>query len=378
MAHEREAQNRGGRRDSRCADLRAELLAPLRPDTGPDASPGCLIIGEVAQAHDGSLGTAHAFIDAIADAGADAVKFQTHIADAESTLDEPWRVRFSPQDETRFAYWHRMGFSEPQWQGLKEHADARGLLFLSSAFSPEAVDLLERLGMAAWKVASGEALNPPLLARMIATGKPMLVSTGMSTLDEIDTLVEQLRAGHVPFALLQCTTAYPCPPERIGIDLIDAFRQRYDCPAGLSDHSGTIYPGLAAASLGSQVLEVHVAFHRAMFGPDVVASVTVEELAQLVEGVRFIERMRGATVDKTRLGDELETLRRTFGKRVVAARDLAAGTVLAEADLALKKPGDGLSPDRLSSLLGTRLVRDLTRNEPLSDEDVSDDGQASP
>ncbi len=354
-------------------DLRQQLLRGLQPA----ATPGCLIIGEVAQAHDGSLGTAHAFVDAIADAGADAVKFQTHIADAESTPDEPWRVRFSPQDETRFAYWQRMEFSEAQWQGLKEHAEARGLLFLSSAFSPEAVDLLERLGMVAWKVASGEALNPPLLARMIATEKPMLVSTGMSTLDEIDAMVAQLRAGHVPFALMQCTTAYPCPPERVGLDLVDAYRQRYDCPAGLSDHSGTIYPGLAAATLGCQVLEVHVAFHRAMFGPDVVASVTVEELAQLVEGVRFIETMQGATVDKSRLGSELETLRRTFGKRVVAARDLAAGTVLSEADLALKKPGDGLPPDRLHTLLGTRLVRDLSRNEPLSRKDLADEDLAN-
>src|SRR5438132_6125934 len=122
----------------------------------------CLIVGEIAQAHDGSLGVAHAFIDAIANAGADAVKFQTHIAAAESTPSEPWRVKFSTQDETRYDYWKRMEFTEPQWLGLKQHADERGLLFLSSPFSLEAVELLQRIGITSWKVASGELSNLPM------------------------------------------------------------------------------------------------------------------------------------------------------------------------------------------------------------------------
>ena len=129
----------------------------------------CLIVAEVAQAHDGSLGAAHAFIDAIADSGADAVKFQTHIAAAESTLGEPWRVKFSLQDNTRFDYWKRMEFTEEQWHGLKRHADKSGLLFLSSPFSFEAVELLNRVGVAAWKVPSGETANTPMLDHIIAT-----------------------------------------------------------------------------------------------------------------------------------------------------------------------------------------------------------------
>src|SRR5438874_4963574 len=132
----------------------------------------CLIVGEVAQAHDGSLGMAHAFIDAIANAGADAVKFQTHIAAAESTLAEPWRVKFSHQDETRYDYWKRMEFSEAQWVGLKRHADDRKLLFLSSPFSIEALELLQRIGIKAWKVASGEISNEPMFERMVASGLP--------------------------------------------------------------------------------------------------------------------------------------------------------------------------------------------------------------
>jgi N-acetylneuraminate synthase len=135
-----------------------EILKGHADNQGTD----CLIIGEVAQAHDGSLGMAHAFIEAIAAAGADAVKFQTHIAAAESTPAEPWRVRFSAQDASRYDYWKRMEFTEEQWRGLKQHAFEKGLLFLSSPFSLEAVELLERVGVAAWKIASGETGNRPL------------------------------------------------------------------------------------------------------------------------------------------------------------------------------------------------------------------------
>jgi N-acetylneuraminate synthase len=141
----------------------------------------CQIIGEVAQAHDGSLGAAHAYIDAIAQAGADAVKFQTHIASAESTPAEPWRVRFSYQDASRYDYWKRMEFTEEQWSGLKRHANEKGLLFLSSPFSLQAAKMLMRVGMPAWKVASGEVTNAPLFDFMIATGLPVMLSTGMRT-----------------------------------------------------------------------------------------------------------------------------------------------------------------------------------------------------
>jgi len=237
----------------------------------------CLIVAEVAQSHDGSLGFAHAFIDAIANAGADAVKFQTHIAAAESTPAEPWRVKFSPQDATRYDYWRRMEFAEEQWRGLKRHAEDRGLIFLSSPFSAEAVELLERIGMVAWKVASGEVSNAPLLERLLATGRPILLSSGMSPLAELDATVARAQAVPVPIAVLQCTTAYPCPPERIGLNLLPIFRDRYGCPVGLSDHSGTIFAGLAAATLGCDVLEVHVTLSREMFGPDVPASVTTTE-----------------------------------------------------------------------------------------------------
>lgn len=330
----------------------------------------CMIIAEVAQSHEGSLGMAHAFIDAIADAGVDAIKFQTHIASAESTPHEPWRIKFSLQDDTRYDYWKRMEFSEAQWRGLKNHAVKSGLKFLSSPFSIEAFEMLSRVGVAAWKVPSGETSNTPMLDLMIKTGLPIIISTGMSPLSEIDAAVKRVKEKGVPLAVLQCTTAYPCPPEKIGLNIISEFRDRYDCSVGLSDHSGTIYPGLAAAALGIEVLEVHVTLSRDMFGPDVPASITTAELRQLVDGIRFIEKMMDHPADKNEIDPELMELRSTFTKSVVARIDLPAGTVLQEKHMALKKPGTGISANRLPELIGRRLKRRVLKDELLSEDEI--------
>ncbi len=328
------------------------------------------IVAEVGQAHEGSLGQAHSFIEAIADAGADAVKFQTHLAASESTPSEPWRVKFSPQDATRFEYWKRMEFTEEGWSGLKEHADRRRLKFISSPFSVEAVDLMTRVGVAAWKVASGEVSNGPMFERMASTGHPVLISTGMSPLKEIDAAVERIKSKGLLTTVLQCTSSYPCPPDQVGLNLIPFFRERYGRPVGLSDHSGTIYAGLAAASLGVAVVEVHVTLSREMFGPDVVASITTGELKQLVEGVRFIEKMNANPVDKDAMAREMSPMRSLFTKSAVAKEDLYAGTILQEDHLAFKKPGTGIPPDRRSELIGRLLKRDLKRDEFVRQEDL--------
>jgi len=142
---------------------------------------GCMVIAEIAQAHDGSLGTAHAFIDVAADAGADAIKFQTHIAAEESTPAESFRVEFSWQDATRYEYWKRMEFTETQWLELSGHASERDLVFMSTPFSVRAIDMLEQMGVPAWKVGSGDVGNHVFLQRMVATGKPVLLSSGRSS-----------------------------------------------------------------------------------------------------------------------------------------------------------------------------------------------------
>ncbi len=331
----------------------------------------CFIVAEIAQAHDGSLGTAHAYIDAVAKAGADAIKFQTHIAAAESTPSEPFRINFSPQDETRFDYWKRMEFSEAQWQGLSNHAKDRGLIFLSTPFSMEAMELLDRIGVPAWKVGSGEVTNFPMIERMARTGKPILLSSGMSSWGELDEAVTLLQRYGSPMAVFQCTTAYPCSPERLGLNLIGDIRDRYQCPVGLSDHSGTIFAGLAATALGVSLLEVHVVFSRECFGPDVPASVTTTELKQLVDGVRFIEKALANPVDKEALASSLSELREMFGKSIVLASDLHPGHRLTEVDLQLKKPGTGIPALRLSEMVGRKLLRAVTAGDLLSEDDLA-------
>jgi N,N'-diacetyllegionaminate synthase len=342
-----------------CFELAGRAVGPGHPP---------LVVAEVAQAHDGSLGTAHAYIDVAARAGADAVKFQTHIAAAESSPREPWRVKFSPQDDTRYAYWQRMEFTAEQWAGLKAHADAAGLLFLSSPFSREAIALLESIGVCGWKLGAGETASVDLLRQVGATRKPVLLSSGMSPWSDVDAAVRLLQGMDCPFGVYQCTSAYPCPPEKTGLNVIAEIRARYGCPTGLSDHSGVPYAGLAAAALGADMIEVHIAFSRDCFGPDVPASLIPSELKLLTDGVAWIHRARQHPVDKDAIAEELTGLRAVFQKSAVALRDLPEGHVLGEADVGLRKPGGGLNADQASALLGRRLRVALPRFTALSPE----------
>jgi N-acetylneuraminate synthase len=331
----------------------------------------CFIIAEIGQAHDGSLGTAHAYIDAVAEAGAGAIKFQTHIADAESTPDEKFRVKCFPQDATRFDYWKRMEFTPAQWKELSDHSTEKGLMFLSSPFSMEAVTLLEELEMPAWKIGSGELANHPLLERIVQNGKPILLSTGMSSWTEIDDAVSVVQGTDSDLAIFQCTTSYPCPPDKTGLNLLSELRDRYSCPVGLSDHSGTIFPGLAAVSLGADLIEVHAVFSRECFGPDVTSSVTMKELTQLVVGVRFIEAILNSPVDKDEQAAEMEDLSKIFGKSLYTRSQLPKGHLLSMQDLSFKKPGTGIPAKRVGEILGKKLLREYKTNEQLREVDLS-------
>ncbi len=330
----------------------------------------CFVMAEVALVHDGSLGTAHAYIDAVARAGAHAVKFQTHIAEAESTLREPFRIRFSPQDETRYDYWKRTSFTREQWASLASHARDKGLIFLSSPFSEEAVDLLDEIGTPAFKIGSGETLNLPLVRKAAKTGKPVLLSTGLATWSDIDAAVGAVAFAGAPGAVLQCTSAYPCPPDKVGLGLLPQLAERYQCPVGLSDHSGTIYACLAAAAMGAGLVEVHVVFSRECFGPDVPASLTIDELKQLTEGCEFIHRARQGIVQKDEVSPDVAAMRKIFSKSVVAKMRFEIGHVITANDLALKKPGGGTPPADMHSLVGRVLTRTIEKDEWITDADL--------
>ncbi len=197
----------------------------------------------------------------------------------------------------------------------------------------------------------------------------MLLSNGLADWATLDTAVATVRNVGAPLAIFQCTTAYPCPPERVGLNVIEQLRTRYDCPAGLSDHSGKIYAGLAAVTLGANLLEMHIVLDRDCFCPDVPASLTTTEFKQLVDGVRFIESALGSRIDKDAAAAELAELRRVFGKSVVAARDLAAGQKLEAGDLALKKPGSGIPAADLGKVYGRVLRVAVNKDTLLAESD---------
>ncbi|WP_394892246.1 N-acetylneuraminate synthase family protein [Mesorhizobium sp. AaZ16] len=332
----------------------------------------CFVIAEVAQAHDGSLGQAHAFIDAVARTGASAVKFQTHIADCESSPDEPFRVRFSLQDKSRYDYWKRIEFSPEEWAGLKIHAEERGLVFMSSPFSIEAVNLLLKLNVVAWKVGSGELESIEMLEAMASSRRPIYLSTGMNSYPELDGLVTWLRERHAAFTLMQCTTQYPSSLAQVGLNVIAEYRRRYNCPVGLSDHSASIFPSLAAVTLGASALEVHVVLSREMFGPDTKASVTIDELKTLVDGVREIETMLDKPVDKDALAKELAPLKTMFGKSAYSRTQLTAGYRLRRDDVVMLKPGGGIAERHIGEWIGRPLARAVPSRHRLSCEDFAE------
>jgi len=335
---------------------------------GPGAK--SFIIAEVAQAHDGSLGLAHSFIDAVAVHGADAVKFQTHIADAESTPAEPFRIPFSYEDNTRYEYWKRMEFTPEQWAGLADHCRQKQIVFLSSVFSVEAIALLDRIGVPALKFGSGEVHNSTMLDAGIATGKPLLLSSGMSTYEELDDTVSFLRSKGAAFALFQATSKYPTPLTEVGLNNLDYLRTRYGVPTGLSDHSASIWPTITAIGRGADLVEFHVTFDRTMFGPDSIASLTFAELAEIVSARDAIATMDSNPVDKSTMARDLGRMRQFFRKSVALKEPQRAGTRLEAWMLTGKKPASGIPFDDVDKLVGRVLLRDVEATRLLTWDDV--------
>lgn len=334
-----------------------------------DDSPA-LVIAEIGLAHDGSLGSAHAFIDAASAAGADAVKFQTHIANAESTPFEEFRVKVFPQDVTRFDYWERTSFSESQWRELKEHAENKKLIFMSTPFSIAAIKLLRRIGVKVWKIGSGDVNNLPLLEEISKGVEPVLLSSGMSYMHEIAESVNFLRKTLTPVMVMQCTSSYPCPPEKYGLNLIGEFRDEFRVHIGFSDHSGEIAPGLAAVAMGAKVVEVHVTWSKDCFGPDIKSSLTFKQLAELVKGVRLIGTAMKTYLIKDEVAQDMSEMRMLFTKGLYAVEPIVANTVLEKHHFETRKPLLGIPASKYLDVLGKVLTRDLSAGEPIAWKDL--------
>lgn len=328
------------------------------------------LIAEIGQAHNGNLQKAHDYIDAIAITGVDAIKFQTHIAVAESSIYEPFRVKFTDKYATRFDYWKAMGFTINQWQGLKSHCDEVGLEFMSSPFSNQAVDLLETVGVACYKIGSGEVNNFLLLEKIAQTGKPVILSSGMSSYKELDQTVGFLKSRKVTFSILQCTTSYPTQPEKYGLNVIEELKERYNVPVGYSDHSAKLETCIAAATLGAEILEFHAVFSRDDFGPDTSSSLTIDEIKSLTEAIRNIEKALKHPVDKFD-NYEFTDLKSIFEKSLSINKDLKVGHVIKFSDLEGKKPANrGIKASQFKSVIGKTLSRDMKQWDFLNEDDI--------
>lgn len=328
-----------------------------------------MIIAEIAQAHDGSLGILHSYIDALATTGIDAVKFQTHIAEAESSAHEPFRVKFSYEDVTRYDYWKRMEFTPEQWAGIKQHCEDKDLEFMSSPFSNTAVDLLEGIGVKRYKVGSGEVSNHLLLHKIAQTKKPVILSSGMSTWEELDAAINVFQSQQIPVSVLQCISAYPAKPEQWGLHIINQLKERYNIPVGYSDHSGDIYACLAAAALGAEIFEFHAVFDKRMFGPDAPASIVIDDITKLVTGINQIKESLQYNNDKNHAG--MQQMKSIFEKSLAVNATLPAGTVVQFHHLESKKPkGFGLDAARYNEVVGKKLKADKNQWGFLQADDV--------
>jgi N,N'-diacetyllegionaminate synthase len=329
------------------------------------------IIAEIAQAHNGSIDTAHEYIDALSKTGVDAIKFQAHIAAAESSIYEPFRVKFSDQDATRFDYWKRMEFTLQQWKALKQHCDKVGLEFMSSPFSIAAVDVLEEVGVKRYKIGSGEVTNFLLLERIAQTKKPVILSSGMSSYKELDKAVEFLKARDIEIAILQCTTAYPTNPKEYGLNVINQLKERYKLPIGFSDHSAKIETCIAAGVLGAEIFEFHAVFNKQVFGPDTTSSLTIDEIEMLVKSIKNIKAALLSPIDKND-NSKYSELKLIFEKSLAINKDLKRGHRITFSDLEGKKPANkGVSASKFKEIIGKEIQRDMVKWEFLNKEDIS-------
>ncbi|MEP7225721.1 MAG: N-acetylneuraminate synthase [Gemmatimonadales bacterium] len=330
----------------------------------------CFVIAEAGVNHNGDPALAHRLVDAASAAGADAVKFQTFDPEQLAAADAPkaaYQIANTGSAESQLEMLRRLALPREALEPLAAHARDKGLLFLSTPFDAVSADFLDGLGVPGFKVPSGEVTNLSFLAYLARKGRPMLVSTGMSTLSEVATAVSVVRAsGNPPLALFHCVTNYPAAPADCNLRAIETMRRAFGVPVGWSDHTEGFYPSIAAVAAGASLLEKHFTLDRSLPGPDHRASLEPGELIQLVAAVRETEATLGDGIKRPAPSEAANA--RLVRRSVHAARPLPAGHVLAPQDLVALRPGNGLPPSTIGRLVGRSLRVELARGEMLREE----------
>lgn len=326
------------------------------------------IIAEIGNTHEGSLGLAKQFIKSAAATGVDCVKFQTHIFEAESLDDAPNPPYF--KDETRKQYFERTAFTLEEHIKLKEYTNSLGCDFISSPFSLEAVELLEKTGVPFYKIASGEVSNIPLLEVIAKTNKKVLLSSGMSNWDDLDLAIKTLQDNGCPeIVLLQCTSKYPCPPEYSGLNMLQAMRSKYSLPIGYSDHTSSNAVSIAAVVMGAEIIEKHFTLSKGMYGSDAQFAAEPHEFKNLVDSIKEIDLALASNVSKEEVTSDLENMKVTFEKSIVAKRKLEVGETITLDDLSFKKPGQGIPAKDYKSLIGKKVIKEIKSNTRIEIDD---------
>ncbi|MDA7812018.1 N-acetylneuraminate synthase family protein [Gammaproteobacteria bacterium] len=330
-----------------------------------------LIIAEVAQSHDGSFGSAKAFVDLAFSVGANAIKYQIHCAEEESSVHEKWRVKFSEQDESRFEYWKRMEFSTRQWQILRDYSKQKKLKFIVSTFSEKAVDIAIAVKADFIKIASGELNNIPMLNKISKSRIPVIISSGMSSISELKSCIGFIGSSNVK-AILHCTTMYPTPLEEVGLEYMDFLKKELNMPIGISDHSSNPNVSIIASYLGAEVFELHLKFHDLNFGPDVIASLNPLDFALAVKGIKDAEILNLNKVNKEEQVRKLDSVKKIFGRSLFLHNDLKKGQVLDKSNIAYKKPQGGMGWSSIEKIVGKKANQDID-NQIFLEEGLFDD-----
>ena len=321
----------------------------------------CFVIAEAGVNHNGSLDLAFQLVDAAAKAGADAVKFQTFSADRLVTRDAPkaeYQKQHTSADESQYEMLKKLELSGSDHRALLAFCQSRGILFLSTPFDEESADFLDKLGVAAFKVSSGDLTCHPLLAHLATKGRPVILSTGMSDMQEVEDAVTCIKRTHpVPLALLHCVSCYPAPADECNLRVMRTMEERFALPVGFSDHTEGDAIAFAAVALGASIVEKHITLDRNLPGPDHAASIEPADFTACVQGIRAIESALGDGEKRAR-PSELNA-RAVARKSLVAVRFIAAGSAIRAEDVRWSRPGTGLAPSALARLVGRRAACDI-------------------
>ena len=337
---------------------------------GRKVGPGhpCFIIAEAGVNHNGDAHMARRLVEIAAESGADAVKFQTFKAERIVSAQAPkadYQLRTTDVHESQLEMIRRLELSEEMHRELMAYCRQQGILFMSSTFDEQSADLLTELGVAVYKIPSGEITNLPFLAHIARKGKPMIISTGMADLSEVEAAVRIVEAnGNQQITLLQCVSNYPADPADVNLRAMSTMANAFGVPVGYSDHTPGIEVPLAAVALGACVVEKHFTIDQSLPGPDHAASVEPEDLAALVSGIRKVESALGHG-RKEPASSETNTAE-VARKSLVAARHIPNGTKLTEELIAIKRPGSGLPPAMRAHLIGRSVRVDVPEDTLLT------------